>query len=148
MPGPGQQLDPRAPRFNQGVVGVGALVAFVANVPLLVPLLGLLLAAGAFLGPSANPLAILWRHAIVPGLKLGAPARFKEAAPVRFAQLVGFLFLASASVALVLSQTFVAWALTLVVAALALLAAVTDICVGCEIYTLGRRIAARWTSSG
>jgi len=145
---PMPRIDPRAPRFNQGVVGVGALVAFVANAPLLVPVLGLLLAAGALLGPSANPLSILWRKAIVPGLKLGAPARLKDAAPVRFAQLVGFLFLAGASLAFVLSQAFVAWALTLVVAALALLAAVTDVCVGCEVYNLGRRLASRWTSSG
>jgi hypothetical protein len=136
-------IDPRAPRFNQGVVGAGALVAFVANLPLLVPVLGLLLAAGALLGPSANPLSIAWRKAVVPGLKLAPPARLKDAAPVRFAQLVGFLFLAGASVAFLLSLAFVAWALTLIVAALALLAAITDICVGCEVYNLGRRLFAR-----
>jgi hypothetical protein len=130
-------IDPRAPRFGQGVVGAGALLAFALDAPLALPILALLLAAGALLGPSANPLAILWRRALVPALKLGAPARLKDAAPVRFAQLVGFGFLAAASVALlVLSAPLAGWALTLLVAALALLAAVTDICVGCEVYVL------------
>lgn len=136
-------IDPRAPRFNQGVVGVAALLAFLLDAPLVLPFLALLLAAGALLGPGANPLAVLWRRAIVPGLKLGAPARLKDAAPVRFAQLVGFLFLAGASVAFLLAAPLVGWGLTLIVAALALLAAITDICVGCEAYVLLRRLTVR-----
>lgn len=139
------RIDPRAPRFNQGVVGVLALAAFVGKVPLLLPFLALALAAGAFLGPQANPLALLWRHVLVPALKLGAPARLKDAAPVRFAQGVGFVFLAAASVALLgFGLALVGWALALLVAALALLAAITDICVGCEIYSL----LARWSGRG
>ena len=142
MPAP---IDPRAPRFNQGVVGAGALLAFVLDLPLLLPLLALLLAAGAFLGPQANPLSILWRRVLVPGLRLGPPAKTKDAAPVRFAQAVGFVFLAAAS-ALLLAAPALAlagWALALVVAALALLAAATDLCVGCEAYVLLRRWTAR-----
>lgn len=136
------RIDPRAPRFNQGVVGVLSLVAFVLKAPLLLPALALLLAAGAFLGPQANPLALLWRHVLVPGLKLGPPERLKDAAPVRFAQGVGFAFLAAASVALLgFGVALVGWVLALIVAALALLAAVTEICVGCEVYSL----LARWT---
>jgi Domain of unknown function (DUF4395) len=139
---PMPRIDPRAPRFNQGVVGVLALVAFLAKLPLLLPLLALLLAAGAFLGPAANPLALLWRRVLVPALKLGPPARLKDAAPVRFAQGVGFVFLAGASVALLgFGAALVGWGLALLVAALALLAAITDLCVGCEIYSL----LVRWT---
>jgi hypothetical protein len=137
------RIDPRAPRFNQGVVGVLALVAFVAQAPLLLPVLALLLGAGAFLGPQANPLSLLWRHALVPALKLGAPERLKDAAPVRFAQAVGFVFLATASVALLaFGLSLLGWGLTLIVAALALLAAITDVCVGCEIYVL----LVKWTA--
>src|SRR5581483_9067217 len=139
---PVPRIDPRAPRFNQGVVGALSLVAFVLKVPLLLPVLALLLGAGAFLGPQANPLALLWKHAVVPALKLGPPARLKDAAPVRFAQGVGFAFLAAASLALlVFASPLVGWGLALLVAALALLAAVTDVCVGCEVYSL----LARWT---
>lgn len=137
-------LDPRAPRFNQGVVGALALVAFVLDAPLLLPVLAALLAAGAFLGPAANPLSLLWRRVVVPVLKLGPPAKTKEAAPVRFAQAVGFAFLAAASVLLLagLAPAF-GWALTLVVAALAGLAALTDVCVGCIIYVRLRTAFAR-----
>lgn len=137
-------IDPRAPRFNQGVVGVLALVAFLADWPLLVPLLAILLGAGAFLGPHANPLSLLWRHVLVPRLGL-APAKPKDAAPVRFAQGVGFAFLAAGSVLLLAlpAAILVGWGLVLVVAALALLAAATDVCVGCETYVLLKRLAAR-----
>lgn len=138
-------IDPRAPRFNQGVVGVLALAAFVLDLPLLLPLLALLLAAGAFLGPHANPLSLLWRHAVVPALRLGPPARAKDAAPVRFAQGVGFAFLLAASVLLLAfpALALAGWGLALAVAALALLAAATDLCVGCEIYVLLRKWTAR-----
>ncbi len=142
-----RQMDPRAPRFNQGVVGALALAAFVFEAPFVVPALALLLAAGAFLGPHANPLSWLWRRAIVPGLRLGPPAHAKDAAPVRFAQAVGFVFLLAASLLLfpmapTLAHT-TGWALTLLVAALALLAAATDLCVGCEAYVLLRKWTAR-----
>lgn len=138
------RIDPRAPRFNQGAVGVGALVAYLADAPLVLPVLAALLAAGALLGPGANPLSILWRRAIVPAFRLGAPARTKDDAPVRFAQAVGLVFLAAASALLLVPvSVVVGWALALVVAALALLAAITDICVGCEVYVLLQRWTAR-----
>lgn len=137
------RIDPRAPRFNQGFVGAGALLAFVLDAPLALPVLAALLGAGALLGPSLSPLSVLWRRVLVPGLKLGPPARLKDAAPVRFAQLVGFVFLAAASAALLVGWTLVGWGLALVVAALALLAAATDVCVGCEVYVLVRKLVAR-----
>lgn len=140
-------IDPRAPRFIQGVVGAGALIAFLLDAPLVLPLLALALAAGAFLGPQANPLAQLWRRVLVPALQLGAPRALKDGASVRFAQAVGLAFLVAASVLLLAplgaAAALVGWGLTLVVAALALLAAATDLCVGCEMYVLLRKWTAR-----
>lgn len=134
-------VDPRAARFNQGVVGALALVAFVLDAPLVLPFLALALAAGALLGPQRNPLAVLWRRAIVPALGLGPPVKLKDAAPVRFAQAVGLAFLVASSVALLATPwSLLGWALALLVAALALLAAVTDVCVGCEAYVLLQRL--------
>lgn len=140
-------LDPRAPRFNQGVVGVGALAAFLFDAPLVLPLLALALGAGALLGPRANPLALAWRHAVVPAFRLGPARAAKDAAPVRFAMGVGFVILVAASAFLLAGLTALGWSLALVVAALALLAAVTDICVGCEAYVLLKRWAPRPTRS-
>lgn len=134
-------IDPRAPRFSQGVVGAGALVAFLADAPLVLPFLALAIGAGAFLGPQANPLALAWRTVVVPLFRLGPPHARKDAAPVRFAMAVGFVFLAAASVLLLAGiAPAIGWTLALVVAALALLAAAADLCVGCEIYVL----IARW----
>lgn len=137
------RIDPRVPRLNQAIVGVGALVAFLLDAAWLLVPLALLLAAGALLGPAASPVALLWRRVVIPAFRL-APRATKEAAPVRFAQLVGLVFLVAAS-ALVLGGVAPAlgWALALVVAALALLAAITDVCVGCEAYVLVRKWTAR-----
>lgn len=134
-------IDPRGARFSQGVVGVGALIAFVLDAPLLLPVLALALAAGAILGPQANPLALVWRHGVVPALRLGPPRATRNGAPVRFAMGVGLVALAAASL-LVLGEIapVVGWGLALVVAGLALLAAATDLCVGCKIFVL----LARW----
>jgi Domain of unknown function (DUF4395) len=38
---------------------------------------------------------------------------------------------------------WVAWGLALMVSALALLAAVTGLCVACELYVMGRRVVTR-----
>lgn len=138
-------LDPRAPRFNQGVIGLASLAAFILDAPLVLPFLALLLAAGAFFGPQASPLALAWRHIVVPTLRLGQRTDCKDAAPVRFALAIGFTFLATASLLLLAAPhlTLLGWSLTLAVASLALLAATTNVCVGCEMYVLLRKWTAR-----
>jgi hypothetical protein len=74
---------------------------------------------------------------------LEPPAELEEAAPPRFANTLGFLFLAAASVLLLAGVPPVAWGLALLVSGLALLAAVTGLCVGCELYVIARRTLAR-----
>jgi hypothetical protein len=49
------------------------------------------------------------------------------------------VFLTAATIAFVLGATTVGWTLSLIVAGLAALAAVTGICVGCEMYTFVAR---------
>jgi hypothetical protein len=57
---------------------------------------------------------------------------------------VGFLFLTAASIAYyAFDAEGLAWGLGLVVSGLALLAAITGLCVGCEFYVLARRIATK-----
>jgi hypothetical protein len=53
---------------------------------------------------------------------------------------VGVVFLGAAAIALALGFTVLGWTLALLVAALALGAAATGICAGCEIYRLLARI--------
>ena len=64
----------------------------------------------------------------------------EDARPPRFANLVGVVVLGSASVAHAVGLTTLGWALALLVAGLALLAAATGLCAGCEIYRIGARL--------
>lgn len=135
-------VDPRQPRLGQGVTGITLLVGFVIDVPAVVPALAAVLGAAALLGPTAN----LYRHVygvLTRSGLIGPPGQMEEAAPPRFANLVGFAVLTAASVALALRAEAVAWGLALLVAALALLAATSGLCVGCELYVLGRRLVTR-----
>jgi hypothetical protein len=70
----------------------------------------------------------------------------EDSRPPRFANMVGVAFLGGATLAFLLGAPAVGWALTLAVAVLALLAASTGLCAGCEAYKLSARlrgIAAR-----
>ena len=57
--------------------------------------------------------------------------------------MVGFAVLAAASIAYAAGLTVLGIALGLLVAALALLAAVTGFCTGCEAYKLGCRLTGK-----
>jgi Domain of unknown function (DUF4395) len=64
----------------------------------------------------------------------------EDSRPPRFANLVGLAFLGGATLAFLLGAPAVGWTLTLIVAALALLAAATGLCAGCEVYKLTARL--------
>ncbi len=131
MPTP---IDPRGPRFNQAVLTVGLLAGFVVDARVVIPVFALVLFAGAAFGSDYGPALRFFKEVIRP--RLDAPSFLEDPRPPRFAAAVGVVFLAGASVALLVGATGLAWALALVVAALAGLAATTGICVGCEIYVL------------
>ena len=130
-------IDPRGPRFNQGVLTVALLAGFLADVEAVAPVFAAVLALGAVLGPRYGPFLWLFSRFIRP--RLGPPAELEDPRPPRFAAALGVVFLVAASLAFLAGLAGLGWALVLVVAALAGLAAVTGICVGCEIYLLGAR---------
>lgn len=137
----GTMVDPRQPRLGQATTGAVALAGFLLDVPVVLPVLAAILAAASLLGPRANPYAWLFRGLRRMGT-LGPPRELEEAAPPRFANTVGFVVLSAATVARYgFGLTWLAWALGILVAALALLAAVTGLCVGCELYVWARRVA-------
>ena len=124
-------IDARGPRTNQAVIGSLALLAFVLELEWLVGLLALQLAVGLTFGRRFCLPCLLYFEVIQPRFGEG---RIEDARPPRFANFVGLAFLGSASVAFVLGGATVGWVLALVVAVLALLAATTGLCVGCEAY--------------
>ena len=64
----------------------------------------------------------------------------EDSRPPRLANMIGAGVLGAASLAHAVGVSTIGWVLGLLVAALALLAAATGLCVGCEIY----RLSARW----
>ena len=133
MPAP-TPIDPRGPRFNQAVLAAGLMGGFVLDVEAVVPVFAVVLLLGAALGPRYGPFLRLYAEVVRP--RLGPPAELEDPRPPRFAAAVGVAFLAAGTVAFAAGAEGVGWALALVVAGLAGLAAVTGLCLGCEIYVL------------
>ena len=130
-------IDARAPRTNQAIVGTLSLLAVVTG---WWPILGLLagqLAIGLAFGRRYCIPCLLYFEVIQPRIGEGP---IEDSRPPRFANVVGAIFLSAATVAYLLSLSTIGIALGLLVAALALLAATTGLCAGCEIYRLAARI--------
>ena len=130
-------IDARAPRFNQAVIGAAALAAWLLGFWPLLTLAALQLALTLTFGPRLCLACVLYFKLIRPRL---GPGLVKDARPVRFANLVGLVFLSAATVAHLAGFPRLGWTLGLLVAALALLAATTGLCVGCELYRLLARL--------
>ena len=130
-------IDSRAPRFNQAVIGSLALVAVLVDFWPLLALLALQLAVGLTLGRRWCLPCLAYFELVQPRFGEGP---VEDSRPPRFANMVGVAVLGAASVLHLLGFETAGWALGLLVAALALLAASTGLCVGCELYRLGARL--------
>ena len=130
-------IDPRGPRFNQAVLAVGLLTGFLADWRPVVPLLALVLLAGAAFGPRYGPFLAFYAKVIRP--RLGPPAELEDPRPPRFAAALGVVVLIAGALAFAAGHPRIGWGLALVVAALAGLSATTGICVGCEMYLVVAR---------
>jgi hypothetical protein len=136
-------IDSRAPRANQAVIGSLALVALLTGAEWLVALLAAQLAIGLTFGRRFCLPCLAYFELVQPRFGEGP---IEDSRPPRFANLVGVAFLGAATLAFVLGASTVGWVLASIVAALALLAASTGVCAGCEAYKLSARlrgIAAR-----
>lgn len=136
-------IDARQPKLGQAISGTLLVVNFVIapKTPVSIPVLAAVMGLASILGAKGNLYVYLFK-ALKP--RFGPPKELEEPWPPRFANLLGFVFLTVGSVAFyAFDSTIVAWVLGLIVAALALLAAITGLCVGCELYVIGRRIATK-----
>ena len=127
-------IDARAPRTNQAVIGVLAVVAVATGWWWLLALLALQLAVGLTFGRRFCLPCVAYFELIQPRFGEGP---LEDSRPPRAANVVGLVVLTAASVAYASGLHVVGVALGLLVAALALLAAVTGFCTGCEAYKLG-----------
>jgi Domain of unknown function (DUF4395) len=133
-------IDARAPRFNQAVVGIVALVAVTAGPWWLLALLAAQLAVGLTFGRRWCLPCLAYFELVQPRFGEGP---LEDARPPRFANIVGAVFLSGASLAFATGAEAAGTLLGALVAALALIAAATGLCVGCEAYKLGYRLTGR-----
>jgi uncharacterized protein DUF4395 len=131
-------IDSRAPRFNQAVIGMLSVVAVLTGWWWLLALLAAQLAIGLVLGRRFCLQCLAYFELIQP---LFGEGPLEDARPPRVANMVGFAVLSSASVAYAVGWDGVGAALGLLVAGLALLAASTGFCTGCEAYKLACRLS-------
>ena len=133
-------IDSRAPRTNQAVIGALALVATLAGWHWLVGLLALQLAAGLTLGRRFCLPCVAYFELIQPRFGEGP---LEDSRPPRAANVVGLVVLGAGALAYALGVPVAGAALGLLVAALALLAATTGFCTGCEAYKLACLLRGR-----
>jgi hypothetical protein len=134
----GVEIDPRGQRFAATLTSIVLGVVLVTGWGWLALAQTAIFAVTA-IDPRRGPYPMIFRVLVRP--LLGPPAELEPAAPVRFAQLVGFVFLAIASLGY-LTQTV---AVGPVFAAFGLLAAFLNaafgLCLGCELYLTFKRLA-------
>ena len=133
-------IDSRAPRFNQATIGLLAAVAVVTGWWGLLAALAAQLAVGLTLGRRFCLPCLAYFELVQPHLGEGP---LEDSRPPRFANMVGLAVLGAASAAYAAGFESAGAALGALVAALALLAAVTGFCAGCEAYKLGHLLTGR-----
>jgi hypothetical protein len=133
-------IDSRAPRFNQTVIGVLSLVAVATGWWWLLALLALQLAVGLLFARRYCLPCLAYFELVQPRFGEG---RLEDSRPPRAANVIGFSVLTAASVAYAVGWPVVGAALGFLVAGLALLAAATGFCTGCEAYKVLCRVTGR-----
>ncbi|MBI3687077.1 MAG: DUF4395 domain-containing protein [Actinobacteria bacterium] len=138
-------LDPRGPRFAAAlttVVLAGVLLA--GRSPMGLVLLAAqtaMFAVGTVRGPSATPYAWVFRRFVRP--RLAPPAELEDPRPPRFAQSVGLAFASAGLIALLAGAILLGLLAVGAALAAAFLNAAFGLCLGCELYLLGRRLRGR-----
>jgi hypothetical protein len=133
-------IDSRAPRFNQATIGLLATVAVVTGWWWLLGLLALQLVVGLTFGRRFCLPCLAYFELVQSRVGEGP---LEDARPPRFANYVGAAFLTLATAAYAIGADWLGPALGGLVAVLALLAAATGFCTGCEAYKLGSLLLGR-----
>jgi len=134
-------IDPRGPQFNAVLTsGVLAAILVLAPNPIGLALLGLqavLFATGVVLGVQRTPAAFLFAKVIRP--RLSSSSELEDARPPRFAQGVGLVFALVGLAGYLFAAPIVGAIAVGFALAAALLNAIFNYCLGCEVYLLLRR---------
>jgi hypothetical protein len=133
-------IDSRAPRFNQMVVGLVSVLAVLSGWWWLLALLAAQLVVGLAFGRRYCLPCLAYFELVQRRFGEGP---LEDARPPRFANMVGAAVLSAASLAYLAGYETAGAVLGSLIAALALLAAATGFCAGCEAYKLGHLLTGR-----
>lgn len=133
----GPAVDPRGPRFAAILTTIVLAVVLLTQWWPLLAAQTVVFAIGAFVGLKQAPYSILYRALVAP--RLGPPAEREDAAPLRFAQAVGFVFALVGTVGFALGVTPLGIVATAFALFAAFLNAAFDFCLGCEMFLLIKR---------
>jgi hypothetical protein len=122
-------VHPLQPRFAQAITGALCLEALAFGAPAAVAV-ALVLVLLSLAGPRWSPVAWVFRRIAPP------PGELEPIAPVRFSQALAALLLSVALILPTFGQGLAGWIIVGVVAAVALVSAISGFCIGCEAYRL------------
>ncbi|MGW7530811.1 DUF4395 domain-containing protein [Amycolatopsis sp. NPDC054798] len=141
----GPAVDPRGPRFAAIVTTVVLAVVLVTQWWPLLALQTVVFAIGAFIGLKPAPYSVLYRLVVAP--RLGPPTEREDAAPLRFAQAVGFVFALVGTIGFATGVTPLGVVATAFALFAAFLNAAFNYCLGCQVYLLIKRFSPARASS-
>ena len=141
----GPAVDPRGPRFAAILTTIVLAVVLVTDWWPLLAVQTVVFAIGAFVGLKQAPYSIVYRTLVAP--RLGPTSEREDAAPLRFAQAVGFVFALVGTVGFAAGITPLGIVATAFALFAAFLNAAFDFCLGCEMYLLIKRFSPARASS-
>ncbi len=135
-------VDHTGLRFNQASIITLLVLAFIANWPWLVTAVGLVMIVGT-IWPKAALFKLIYGRILRPAGLLKPDVRPDEPEPHLFAQGVGGLFLAAATIGFLLGAPVVGWVLAGIVVVLAAVNLFLGFCLGCFFYYQLARLGVR-----
>ena len=138
------RVDVRGPRFVAWVttaVLVATLLASTSSSAVAAVILSVqaaVFAIGAVLGPRRHPYGLVFAELIAP--RLGPVTEREPIPPLKFAQLVGFLFAVVGTIGFASSLSVLGLIATGFALVAAFLNAAFGICLGCQLYPLVARL--------
>ena len=133
-------LDPRGVRFAAAFTSIVFVVVLVTGSGWLALAQAAVFALTAA-WPARGPYGLLYRRLVAT--RLGPPAVWEPAAPVRFAQLVGLAFAVAAAAGYLTGAPALGAVMAAAALAAAFLNAAYGLCLGCELYLAVRRLTGR-----
>jgi hypothetical protein len=135
-------IDPRGQQFAASVTSL-VLVAVLLTAPgpvgvALLAVQAALFATAVGRGVQRTPVAGAYRSLVRP--RLGPPEHLEDPEPPRFAQLVGLVFALTGLAGFLTGVSVVGLVAVGFALVAALLNATIGLCLGCELYLLGRRV--------